>query len=108
MTAHVLDVEFGVELLIYLHILLILHRPHVTKLRTGRLFRLLALLGQAFGAEEFCSGEGTCPFGEEDMVFKVEGGQVGDVVAEGGDGGADFGGKGGGGEYGEGAGLETY
>ena len=104
---HILDVELAVKLLIHLHLVLVVHRPHVAERRAGGFFRLLALLGEAVGAEEFGGGKGARPFGEEDVVFEVEGGEVSDVVAEGGDGGADFGGEGCGGEDGEAAGLET-
>lgn len=77
------------------------------ELRAGRLVRLGALLGQAVDAEEFRVRVGGRPFGEEDVVFEIEGGEVADVVAEGVDGGADVGGEGDGGEDGEGAGLEA-
>ncbi len=66
-----------------------------------------ALLGEAIDAEEFRIRVGGRPFGEEDVVFEIEGGEVADVVAEGVDGGADVGGEGDGGEDGEGAGLEA-
>lgn len=69
--------------------------------------RLGALLGEAVDAEEFRARVGGRPFGEEDVVFEIEGGEVADVVAEGVDGGADVGGEGDGGEDGEGAGLEA-
>jgi len=51
-----------------------------------------ALLGEAIDAEEFRIRVGGRPFGEEDVVFEIEGGEVADVVAEGVDGGADVGG----------------
>ncbi len=69
--------------------------------------RLGALLGEAVDAEEYRARVGGRPFGEEDVVFEIEGGEVADVVAEGVDGGADVGGEGDGGEDGEGAGLEA-
>jgi hypothetical protein len=69
--------------------------------------RFGALLGEAIDAEEFRIRVGGRPFGEEDVVFEIEGGEVADVVAEGVDGGADVGGEGDGGEDGEGAGLEA-
>ncbi len=48
-------------------------------------------LGQALDAEDLGGREGTRPFGEEDVVFEVWGGEVGDIVAEGFNGGTDFG-----------------
>lgn len=54
--------------------------------------RFGALLGEAIDAEEFRIRVGGRPFGEEDVVFEIEGGEVADVVAEGVDGGADVGG----------------
>lgn len=51
----------------------------------------LSFLRQAVDAEDFGGREGTRPFGEEDVVFEVWGGEVGDIVAEGFNGGADFG-----------------
>lgn len=67
----------------------------------------LTLFRKPVDAEDFGGGEGARPFGDEDVVFKVHGAEVGDIVAEGFDGGTDFGRESDGGKDSEGAGLET-
>ena len=68
-------------------------RPYVRKRGTGRRFIFFALFGEPIDTEEFCARKGRGPFGDEDMVFVVKSGDVGNTVAEGGDSGADFGGE---------------
>lgn len=47
------------------------------RIRTGGAF-----FGESVNADYgFGGGVGTCPFGEEDVVFVVEGGEVADVGA---------------------------
>lgn len=107
MTPHVLIVKLPVKVGIHSQRIFILHRPDVREIGTRGLAAGLAFLGKSFDAEKFRGGEGARPFGDEEVVFKVHGGEVGDIVAEGFDGGTDFGCKRDGGEDGEGAGLET-
>ena len=72
-----------------------------------RSFIFLPLLGQTFDAEEFGAGIGVRPVAEEDVVFVVQRGDVGDAVAEIGDCVAYFGCQGCGGEDGYGAALQA-
>ena len=47
--------------------------------------KLGALLGQPFGRDDLCVGEGGGPAGEEDVVLEVGRGDVADFAAEGGE-----------------------
>ena len=94
MAANIFVVELAVKFRVDGHGLFVLHRPHVREFRASCFLVRLALLGKTFDAEELGVGVGFGPFRDEDVVLKVHGGQVGDIIAELFDGGADFGGEG--------------
>lgn len=72
MAANVFVVKFAVKVRIDFKVGLILLGPYMLKLGTGRLLRLLTLLREAIGTEEFSFGEGLGPFGYEEVVLEVE------------------------------------
>ena len=107
MTANIFIVKLPIKVRIHLHTLLILHSPDMCELRAGGFGARFAFLGEAIDAEDFGRREGASPFGEENVVFKVQGGDVAHVVAESFHGGADFGSEGRGREDCEGARLKA-
>lgn len=107
MAAHKLVLKFPIEFRIDSQAFFILLRPDVAELCAGRLAIGLAFLGEPVDTEEFCGWVGLGPFGEVDVVFEIEGAEIGDIVAEGFDSGANFGGESCGGEDGKGARLEA-
>lgn len=107
MTAYIFIFEFAIEVRIYLHALFVLHRPNMSKFCACGGGVRLAFLWEAFDAEYFGRWVGACPFGEEDVVFEVHGGDITNVVAECFYGGADFRSEGYRGKDGKGSILEA-
>lgn len=82
MAADVFILKFLVEFGIDSQALFVLFRPDIVELRTAGLRAFLPFLWEAVDAKNF--GRRVClgPVGDEDMVLKVHGSKVCDVVAE--------------------------
>ena len=89
-TAYVFIFKFAIEVRIHLHALFVLHRPNMSEFCACGFGVRLALLWEAFDAEYFGRWVGARPFGEEDVVFEVHGGDITNVIAKSFYGGANF------------------
>lgn len=86
MSVYELVFEIGVEFSVDLDVFLSFRGEDRAEWEDGDGFvgsvEFRALLGEAFGREDFCIGEGGRPGGEEDVVLEIGGCDVGDGTAE--------------------------
>ena len=93
-TTNIFVVEFTVKILVDREAFPVLLRPYMRELCPSSFLIRLSLLGKTLDSQQFRVGIGFGPFGDEDVVLKVHGCQICDIVSKLFDGGADFGGEG--------------